>query len=128
MANVLVINADSNLKRLVKLALPGIEHFIRHSTSLQTAQPHAQASPPELVIARYQASDDQGPEGLEDLRHSFPTARIIITAALHDPTLEGEKFQRVVRDLRIEYCLIEPLKTGSIVQTIQAALALPRRS
>lgn len=128
MANVLVVNADPNLKRLIKLALPGMEHFVRHSTSLKTAHVEPLSSPLDLVIARLVADDDQGPEDLVELRQTFPTARVIVTAALHDPVLEGEKFQRVVRELHIEYCLIEPLETGAVVQAIQAALALPRRS
>lgn len=128
MANILVVNADLNLKRLIKLALPGMEHFVRHSATLKTACVEPLSSPFDLVIARLVADDDQGPEDLVDLRQTFPTARVIVTAALHDPALEGEKFQRVVRELHIEYCLIEPLETNAIVQSIQAALALPRRA
>ncbi len=127
MANILVVNADSNLKRLIKLALPGMENFVRHTVSLQTAPVQLLASKPDLVIARLVSDDDQGPEDLVELRQTFPTARLIITAALHDPAREGEKFQRVVRELHIEYCLLEPVTTGSILHTIQAALALPRR-
>jgi DNA-binding NarL/FixJ family response regulator len=128
MANVLVVNADPNLKRLIKLALPGMEHFVRHSATLKTAYIEPLSSPPDLVIARLVADDDQGPEELVDLRQTFPTARVLVTAALHDPALEGEKFQRVVREMHIEYCLIEPLDTAAIIQAIQTALALPRRS
>jgi DNA-binding NtrC family response regulator len=127
MANILIVNADPNLKRLVKLALPGMEHFVRHSASLQTAYVLPLASKLDLVIARLVPDDDQGPEDLVELRQTFPTARLIVTAALRDPTREGQKFQRVVRELQIEYCLLEPVETGSILHTIQAALALPRR-
>ena len=128
MANILVVNADPNLKRLIKLALPGMEHFVRHSASLQTAPLQPLASKLDLVIARLVSDDDQGPEDLMELRQTFPTARLIVTAALHDPAREGEKFQRVVRELQIEYCLLEPVATGSILHTIQAALSLPRRA
>lgn len=128
MANVLVVNADPNLKRLIKLALPGMEHFVRHSDSMKTAHVEPLSFPLDLVIARLVADDDQGPEDLVELRQAFPTARLIVAATLHNPDLEGEKFQRVVRELRIEYCLIEPLETSAIVHTIQAALALPRRA
>ena len=127
MANILVVNADPNLKRLIKLALPGMEHFIRHSASLQTANVQPLTSKLDLVIARLVADDDQGPENLVELRQTFPNARLIVTAALHDPTREGEKFQRVVRELQIEYCLLEPVATSSILHAIQAALALPKR-
>lgn len=128
MANILVVNADPNLKRLIKLALPGMEHFVRYSDSLQAARGQPLASKLDLVIARIVADDDQGPEDLLELRRTFPTARLIVTAALHDPTREGDKFQRVVRELQIEYCLVEPVATSSILQTIQAALAFPRRA
>lgn len=128
MANILIINADSNLKRLIKLALPGMEHFVQHSASWQTACTHPSSSKLDLVIARLVADDDQGPEDLIELRKAFPTARLIVTAALHDPALEGQKFQRVVRELQIEYCLLEPIETGAMLHTIQAALALPQRS
>jgi DNA-binding response OmpR family regulator len=127
MANILVVNADPNLKRLIKLALPGMEHFVRHSADLQTAHVQSLAAKLDLVIARLVALDDQGPENLVELRQTFPTARLIVTAALHDPAQEGEKFQRVVRELKIEYCLLEPVATGSILHAIQAALSLPRR-
>jgi len=128
MANVLVINADPNLKRLIKLALPGMEHVIRHSADLKAAHDQSTSSPIDLVIARLVAADDQGPDDLLELRQAFPTVRLIITAALHNPDLEGEKFQRVVCELKIEHCLIEPFETGSILQAIQAALVLPRRA
>jgi len=127
MANILIINADSNLRRLIKLALPGMEHFVQHSLSWQTGCAHPSSSKLDLVIARLVADDDQGPEELVELRKAFPTARLIIAAVLHDPALEGEKFQRVVRELQIEYCLLEPIETHAMLQTIQAALALPKR-
>lgn len=127
MANILIINADSNLKRLIKLAIPGMEHFVRHSATLQTADIDTTSSKLDLVVARLVADDDQGPEDLVELRKAFPTARLIVTAALHNPALEGKKFQHVVRELQIEYCLLEPVETGTMLQTIQSALALPRR-
>lgn len=128
MSNVLVVNADSILKRLIKLALPGMEHVIRHSVDLKAAHDPSTSSPLDLVIARLAAADDQGPEDLMELRQAFPAVRLIITAALHNPDLEGEKFQRVVRELQIEYCLIEPFETAPIFHAIQAALVLPRRA
>ncbi len=128
MANILIINADPNLKRLIRLALPGMEHFVQHSATLQTACTQSMSSKLDLVINRFVADDDQGPEDLMELRKTFPTARLIVTAALHDPALEGEKFQRVVRELHIEYCLLEPIETGAMLHTIQSALALPKRS
>ncbi len=127
MANILIINADSNLKRLTKLALPGMEHFVQHCATLQAAYALPISSKFDLVITRLVADDDQGPEDLVELRKTFPTARLIVTAALHEPALEGEKFQRVVRELHIEYCLLEPIETGAVLHTIQAALALPTR-
>lgn len=127
MANILIINADENLKRLIQLALPGMEHFIQHSGSLQMARAQPVPSKLDLVISRLVAEDDQGPEDLIELRTAFPAARLIIAAALHEPTLEGEKFQRIVRELRIEYCLLEPIETGTMLQTIKTALALPKR-
>ncbi|MCS6290408.1 MAG: hypothetical protein H8K10_15740 [Nitrospira sp.] len=127
MANILIINADTNLKRLIKLALPGMEHFVQHSATLQTACAQSTSSKLDLVINRFVAEDDQGPEDLMELRKTFSTARLIVTAALHDPALEGEKFQRVVRELHIEYCLLEPIETGAMLHTIQSALALPKR-
>ncbi|HNV32905.1 MAG TPA: hypothetical protein PKK81_08245 [Nitrospira sp.] len=127
MANILIINADANLKRLIKLALPGMEHSVQHSATLQTACAQSTSSKLDLVISRFVADDDQGPKDLMELRKTFPTARLIVTAALHDPALEGEKFQRVVRELHIEYCLLEPIETGAMLHTIQAALALPKR-
>ena len=127
MANILVINADPKLKRLVKLAVPGMEHLVRYSDGLQID--HLQSSSRlDVVIARLVADDDQGPESLVELRQSFAAARLIVVAALHDPTLEGEKFQRVVRELRIEYCLLEPIESSSILHAVQAALALPKPS
>jgi hypothetical protein len=72
------------------------------------------------------ADDDQGPDYLMELRQSFALARLIVVAALHDPTLEGEKFQRVVRELHIEYCLLEPIETSSVLHAVQAALVLPK--
>ncbi len=128
MANILIINADSNLKRLVKLALPGMEHFVQHCATLQTASNYPSSSKLDLVVARLVADDDQGPEDLLELRRVFPTACLIVTAALHEPALEGEKFQRVVRELQIEYCLLEPIDTGAMLHTMQAALALPKRA
>ncbi len=104
MANILIINADANLKRLIKLALPGMEHSVQDSATLQTACAQSTSSKLDLVISRFVADDDQGPKDLMELRKTFPTARLIVTAALHDPALEGEKFQRVVRELHIEYC------------------------
>ncbi|MDR4479273.1 MAG: hypothetical protein R3B37_05930 [Nitrospira sp.] len=127
MANILIINADVNLKRLIKLALPGMEHFVQYSATLQAARAQLPSSKLDLVISRLVADDDQGPEDLVELRKTFPTARLIVAAALHDPALEGEKFQRVVRELHIEYCLLEPVETGAMLHTIQAALALPKR-
>ncbi len=127
MANILIINADENLKRLIQLALPGMEHVIQHSGSLQMARAQPVSSKLDLVISRLVAEDDQGPEDLVELRTAFPTARLIIAAALHEPALEGEKFQRIVRELRIEYCLLEPIETGTMLQTIKTALALPKR-
>mgnify|MGYP003389941442 FL=1 len=127
MANILIINADANLKRLIKLALPGMEHSVQHSATLQTACAQSTSSKLDLVISRFVADDDQGPKDLMELRNTFPTARLIVTAALHDPALEGEKFQRVVRELHIEYCLLEPIETGAMLHTIQSALALPKR-
>ena len=127
MANILIINADANLKRLIKLALPGMEHSVQHSATLQTACAQSTSSKLDLVISRFVADDDQGPKHLMELRKTFPTARLIVTAALHDPALEGEKFQRVVRELHIEYCLLEPIETGAMLHTIQSALALPKR-
>ena len=127
MANILIINADANLKRLIKLALPGMEHSVQHSTTLQTACAQSTSSKLDLVISRFVADDDQGPKDLMELRKTFQTARLIVTAALHDPALEGEKFQRVVRELHIEYCLLEPIETGAMLPTIQSALALPKR-
>ena len=127
MANILIINADASLKRLLKLALPGMEHFVQHSATLQTACAQPTSSKLDLVITRLVADDDQGPEDLLKLRKTFPTARLIVTAALHDPALEGEKFQRVVRELHIEYCLLEPIETGALLHTIQSALALSIR-
>ena len=127
MANILIINADANLERLIKLALPGMEHSVQHSTTLQTACAQSTSSKLDLVISRFVADDDQGPKDLMELRKTFPTARLIVTAALHDPALEGEKFQRVVRELHIEYCLLEPIETGAMLHTIQSALALPKR-
>ncbi|HQY56741.1 MAG: hypothetical protein KA240_09745 [Nitrospira sp.] len=127
MANILIINADENLKRLVQLALPGMEHFIQHSRSLRMARAQPVPSRLDLVISRLVAQDDQGPEDLVELRATFPTARLIIAAALHAPTLEGEKFHRIVRELRIEYCLLEPIETGAMLQTINTALTLPKR-
>lgn len=128
MAHVLVINADPKLKRLIKMALPGMEHVIRHSADLKAAHDQSTSSAMDLVIARLVVADDQGPDGLLELRQAFPAVRLIITAALHNPDLEEEKFQRVVRDLQIEHCLIEPFETGLILQTIQTALVLPRRA
>ncbi len=128
MANILIVNADPNLKRLIKLALPGMEHFVRHTATLQTAHLQPLSSKLDLVIARLVAEDDQGPEDLAELRNTFPTARVIVTASLHDPVREGEKFQRVVRELQIEYCLLEPVATESMLHTVQAALSLPRRA
>lgn len=128
MANILVVNADPNLKRLIELALPGMEHFVRHSANLQTARVEPPTPKLDLVIARLVADDDQGPENLVELRLTFPMAPLIVTASLHDPTREGEKFRRVVRELQIEYCLLEPVATTSILHTIQAALALPRQA
>jgi hypothetical protein len=125
MPNILIINADSNLKRLIKLALPGTEHFVQYSATLHNAAAQLPASRLDLVIARLVADDDQGPEDLVDLRKAFPSARIIVTAVLHDPILEGEKFQRVVRELQIEYCLLEPIETGAMLHAIQSALAFP---
>ena len=127
MANILIINADANLKRLMKLALPGMEHFVQHSATLQAACAQSTPSKVDLVVSRFVAGDDQGPEDLMELRRTFPTARLIVTAALHDPALEGEKFQRVVHELQIEYCLLEPIETGTLLHTIQSALALPKR-
>jgi DNA-binding NtrC family response regulator len=127
MANILIINADSNLKRLMKLALPGMEHFVRHSETLRTAGAEPASPKLDLVVARLVADDDQGPEDLAELRRTFPTARLIVTAVLHNPALEGKKFQHVVRELQIEYCLLEPVETGTMLQTIQSALALPKR-
>jgi len=127
MANILILNADSNLKRLINLALPGMEHFVRHSATLRTTNVESTPAKLDLVVARLVADDDQGPEDLVDLRKTFPTARLIVTAALHNPALEGKKFQHVVRELQIEYCLIEPVETGALLQTIQAALTLPKR-
>mgnify|MGYP003390871414 FL=1 len=127
MANILIINADANLKRLITLALPGMEHSVQHSATLQTACAQSTSSKLDLVISRFVADDDQGPKDLMELRNTFPTARLIVTAALHDPALEGEKFQRVVRELHIEYCLLEPIETGAMLHTIQSALALPKR-
>ena len=118
MANILIINADANLKRLIKLALPGMEHSVQHSATLQTACAQSTSSKLDLVISRFVADDDQGPKDLMELRKTFPTARLIVTAALHDPALEGEKFQRVVRELHIEYCLLEPIETGAMLHTI----------
>lgn len=125
MANILIINADSNLKRLIKLALPETEHFIQYSATLHNSPPQPHSPKLDLVIARLVADDDQGPADLIDLRKAFPSARIVVTAALHEPALEGEKFQRVVRELQIEYCLLEPIETGAMLHTIQSALTLP---
>jgi hypothetical protein len=127
MANILVMNADPNLKRLIKLALPGMEHFVQHSGSLKITDVPPVPAILDLVIARLVADDDQGPENLLELRQAFPEAPLIVTASLHDAAREGEKFQRVVSELHIEYCLIEPIASSSILHTIQAALALPRR-
>lgn len=127
MANILIINADPNLRRLIKLALPGMQHFVQYSANWQTAFTQPASSSLDLVIARLVADDDQGPEDLVELRKAFPAARLIIAAALHDPALEGEKFQRVVRELHIDYCMLEPIDTGAMLHTIQAALALPKR-
>ncbi|MCC2639624.1 MAG: protein of unknown function, putative CheY-like signal transduction response regulator [Nitrospira sp.] len=126
MANILVINADQNLKRLIKLALPGMEHVIRHSADRRAALDQSPSFPIDLVIARLAADDDQGPEGLLELRQAFPAVRLIVTVALHNPPLEGNKFQRVVHELQIEHCLIEPFETGSFLQVIQAAFVLPK--
>ena len=128
MANILVVNADSHLKRLIKLAVPGMEHFVRHTDSLQTVPIQPATSLPDLVITRLVANDDQGPDHLVELRQTFVTAPLIVIAALHDPALEGEKLQRVTRELQIEYCLLEPIDTSSILHTVQAALALPKRA
>ena len=128
MANILVVNADPPLKQLIKLALPGMEHFVRHSDDLQKAHVQPWASKLDLVIARLVADDDQGPENLVELRQAFPQARLIVTAALLDPAREGEKFQRVMRELHIDYCLLEPVAARSIMHSIQAALALPKRA
>ena len=127
MANILIINADSYLKRLIKLALPGMEHFLQYSATLHNATAQPPTSKLDLVIARLVANDDQGPEELIDIRKAFPNARIVVTAVLQEPALEGEKFQRVVRELHIEYCLLEPIETGVLLHTIQSALALPKR-
>ena len=127
MANILIINADANLKRLITLALPGMGRSVQHSATLQSACAQSTSSKLDLVISRFVADDDQGPKDLMELRKTFPTARLIVTAALHDPALEGEKFQRVVRELHIEYCLLEPIETGAMLHTIQSALALPKR-
>lgn len=127
MANILIINADSNLRRLIKLALPGMEHFVQYSANRQSALAQPCSSTLDLVVARLVADDDQGPEDLVELRNAFPAARLIVAAALHDPALEGEKFQRVVRELHIEYCMLEPIETGAMLHTIHAALALPKR-
>lgn len=128
MANILVVNADPTLKRLVKLAVPGMEHFVRFTTDFQTTHLHPAAPKLDLVIARLVADDDQGPEDLSELRQTFPNARMIVAAALNDPSREGEKFQRVVRELKIEYCLLEPIPTSSILLAVQAALAIPKRA
>ncbi|MFZ1503893.1 MAG: hypothetical protein WAS50_12090, partial [Nitrospira sp.] len=64
MANILIINADENLKRLVQLALPGMEHFIQHSRSLRMARAQPVPSRLDLVISRLVAQDDQGHEDL----------------------------------------------------------------
>ncbi|MDN5943552.1 MAG: hypothetical protein L0H94_16870, partial [Nitrospira sp.] len=122
MANILVVNADPALKRLIKLALPGMEHVVRHSADVQTAHVQPLASNLDRVIACLVADDDQGPENLVELRQTFPRARLIVTASLHDPAREGEKFQRGARELQIEYCLLESVATSSILRTIQAAL------
>ena len=71
MANILILNADSNLKRLIKLALPGMEHFVRHSATLRTANVESATAKLDLVVARLVADDDQGPEDLVDLRKNF---------------------------------------------------------
>ncbi len=97
MANILIINADSNLQRLIKLALPGIEHFIQYGASWQTACAQPVSSKFDLVIARLVADDDQGPEDLSELHKVFPTTRLHVAADIHNPALEAKKFQRVVR-------------------------------
>lgn len=127
MANILIINADANLKRIIQLALPGMEHFVQYTPALKTASAQSTSPKLDLVISRFVADDDQGPVDLMDLRKTFPTARLIVTAALHDPALEGEKFQHVARELQIEYCLLEPIETGAMLHTIQSALALPKQ-
>ena len=88
MANILIINADSNLKRLIKLALPGMEHFVQYSATLHNVSAQPPASKLDLVIARLVADDDQGPEDLVDLRKAFPSARIVVTAATNPPWKE----------------------------------------
>jgi hypothetical protein len=105
-----------------------MEHFVRYSADLQTAHAQPLVSKLDLVIARLVTDDDQGPENLMELRQTFAQARLIVTAALLDPAREREKFQRVVRELHIDYCLFEPVAASSILHSIQAALALPKRA
>ena len=57
MANILIINADANLKRLIKLALPGMEHSVQDSATLQTACAQSTSSKLDLVISRFVADD-----------------------------------------------------------------------
>ncbi len=122
MATILLINADETLRRMVRLAAPGSEHAIRHAGSLATAQIQAASQPPDLVIARTVIGDDQGPEELADLRRMFPDTKLAVTAVLHEPALEADKFRLVTQTLRIDYCLIEPLDPASIRCTLQSAL------
>jgi len=120
MADVLVVEDEANVRKLVSVNLSGRGHHLFEAEDGTHALDQIHAHPPALMVLDIKLPDFTGWELLDQISHDpsirmdFPV--LVITASITDANIDLSTYPRVTE------ILIKPFSTSELLAAVDRAL------
>ena len=121
MADIMIIDDDAAIRRILKRVLEAAGHSIREAGDGKTALRHFAGNPADLVISDIYMPDMGGIEFLTRVREAFPDAKIIAMSG--GGPLAKDRVLGAASVLGAVDVMEKPLTVEEVERTVERALA-----
>ncbi|MBV9826102.1 MAG: response regulator [Alphaproteobacteria bacterium] len=118
MANILIIDDDPQMRRLVTLILNDAGHSVRQAPGGQAGIEKVRQAQPDLVITDLVMPDKEGIETIRELHHEFPDIPIL---AISGGT--PDVYLRAARELGAQASLAKPFGADELAEIVNELIA-----
>ena len=121
MANILIIDDDPEILRVLRKVLEAEGHSVREASEGKTALRHFAGDPADVVISDVYMPEMDGIEFLIRLKEAFPEARVIAMSG--GGHLSKDRVLGAASMLGADSILEKPFTVGEVIGAVEQALA-----